>query len=447
MKLQQIVFDNTRIAFAVLVRGYVGALLSVAAATIAGLLIAQRWGNEPVVLLYIPAVLITAVGAGLWPALAAAVASTLAYNYYFTAPYRTLLIDSPTDVVTVVILFVVAVVTSQLAALLRQQARIAAAHAARNATIAGFARRLLSCASEEQIAAVAVSEIAELFCCRAVMVADGDVPQVMASLPSETHLAPSDMAAAAMTLATGEPTGRGIQRHQMADWQFRAIASDRTVIAAVGVARDDGVPPVEENQFALLDNLLDQVALALERARLERVARGVAALRERDGLRSALLSSIGEDVKPRLNAIGAAARALRRAGSGDKTLIASVATEAAMLDRYIDNLVELSPGSTQLPYEIGPLMIDLRSRKVCRNGENVHLTPKEYALLAELAKHAGRVLTHAHLLRAVWGPAQAEQVEYLRVAIRALRQKLEADPAKPVLILNEPTVGYRLVGP
>ena len=233
----------------------------------------------------------------------------------------------------------------------------------------------------------------------------------------------------------------------MADWQFRAIASDRTVIAAVGVARDDGVPPVEENQFALLDNLLDQVALALERARLERVARGVAALRERDGLRSALLSSIGEDVKPRLNAIGAAARALRRAGSGDKTLIASVATEAAMLDRYIDNLVELSPGSTQLPYEIGPLMIDLRSRKVCRNGENVHLTPKEYALLAELAKHAGRVLTHAHLLRAVWGPAQAEQVEYLRVAIRALRQKLEADPAKPVLILNEPTVGYRLVGP
>ena len=65
-------------------------------------------------------------------------------------------------------------------------------------------------------------------------------------------------------------------------------------------------------------------------------------------------------------------------------------------------------------------------------------------MLVELAKHAGRVLTHAHLLRAVWGPAQAEQVEYLRVAIRALRQKLEADPAKPVLIINEPTVGYRL---
>ena len=121
------VLDNARTPFAASVRGYVGALLAVAASTIVGLLIAQRWGNEPVVLLYIPAVLITAVNAGLWPALAAAVASALAYNYYFTAPYRTLLIDSPTDVVTVLILFVVAVVTSQLAAQLRHQVRIAAA--------------------------------------------------------------------------------------------------------------------------------------------------------------------------------------------------------------------------------------------------------------------------------------------------------------------------------
>ena len=64
-------------------------------------------------------------------------------------------------------------------------------------------------------------------------------------------------------------------------------------------------------------------------------------------------------------------------------------------------------------------------------------------MLAELAKHPGRVLTHAHLLRAAWGPAQESQTEYLRVAVRALRQKLERDPADPVMI-NEPAVGYRL---
>jgi two-component system, OmpR family, sensor histidine kinase KdpD len=82
---------------------------------------------------------------------------------------------------------------------------------------------------------------------------------------------------------------------------------------------------------------------------------------------------------------------------------------------------------------------------VTRNGESVHLTPKEFAVLGELAKHAGRVLTHTQLLRAVWGPAQQDHVDYLRVAVRALRQKLERDPACPDLIINEPGVGYRLV--
>lgn len=89
-------------------------------------------------------------------------------------------------------------------------------------------------------------------------------------------------------------------------------------------------------------------------------------------------------------------------------------------------------------------MIDLYRRAVLKNGEEIHLTPKEYAVFAELAKHAGRVLTHAHLLRAVWGPAQEDQIEYLRVAIRALRQKLETTPSLPELIVNEPAVGYRL---
>jgi two-component system KDP operon response regulator KdpE len=65
-------------------------------------------------------------------------------------------------------------------------------------------------------------------------------------------------------------------------------------------------------------------------------------------------------------------------------------------------------------------------------------------VLAELARHPGRVLTHAHLLRTVWGPAHADHIDYLRVAIRALRQKLEDLPSQPELIVNEPGVGYRL---
>jgi two-component system KDP operon response regulator KdpE len=95
--------------------------------------------------------------------------------------------------------------------------------------------------------------------------------------------------------------------------------------------------------------------------------------------------------------------------------------------------------------EAGPVAIDLLSRIVRRDGDEVHVTRKEWDLLAELAKRPGRVLTHDYLLRTVWGPAHTGQTEYLRVAIRALRQKLEAEPSQPQLIVNEPGVGYRLM--
>ena len=95
--------------------------------------------------------------------------------------------------------------------------------------------------------------------------------------------------------------------------------------------------------------------------------------------------------------------------------------------------------------EAGAVSIDLLARTVRRDLKEVHVTPKEWKLLEELAKHPGRVLTHENLLRTVWGPAHVGQTEYLRVAIRALRQKLENEPAQPSLIINEPGVGYRLI--
>lgn len=94
--------------------------------------------------------------------------------------------------------------------------------------------------------------------------------------------------------------------------------------------------------------------------------------------------------------------------------------------------------------EAGQVRIDLEHRRVLREGDEIHLTPKEYSVLAELARRPDRVLSHAQLLKSVWGPAQTERVEYLRIAIRGLRQKLEIDPSQPKLIINELAVGYRL---
>lgn len=93
---------------------------------------------------------------------------------------------------------------------------------------------------------------------------------------------------------------------------------------------------------------------------------------------------------------------------------------------------------------IGDVGIDLAARRVTKAGVEVHLTPKEFGFLAELARHPGRVVTHSQILRAVWGEAHARDVEYLRVTARSVRRKLESDPSAPTLIRNEPGVGYRL---
>lgn len=428
---------------AISLAGYAGATLLVAVTTVAGLLIASRWGNSPVVMLYLLPVLAVAIYAGLGPGLAAAVASALAYNYFFTAPIHTFVIHSAADIVTVAVLFLVAAVCSQLAASVRQQAQLASDHAARNATIAGFARRLLSSRDEAEVAEVSIAQFTRLFGCHAVVLT-GD-PEPIASVPQDTALSPGDLAAAAFTLMSGERSGRGEKRAPQVDWQFHPVMSGDLALAAVGLARSDGAPPVPPDRLQLFESLLDQMALALERARLDGEARETAALRARDRLRSALLISIGDEVKPRLKAIQNAVRALRRDGSADRALVTELDSEVARVERHIDNLVDVSPGSDPEALPFGDVTIDLHRRAVARNGLEVHLTPKEFAVLAELAKHAGRVLTHAQLLRAVWGPAQQDHVDYLRVAVRALRQKLERDPANPALIVNEPGVGYRLV--
>jgi two-component system KDP operon response regulator KdpE len=93
--------------------------------------------------------------------------------------------------------------------------------------------------------------------------------------------------------------------------------------------------------------------------------------------------------------------------------------------------------------EAGPLRIDLARREVTVNGKEIHLTPTEYRVLALLAQHAGKVLTHRQILREVWGP-NATEAHYVRVQMAELRKKIEVDPARPRLLVTESGVGYRL---
>lgn len=324
------------------IQAFAGALAMVAVSTLVGLWVAPRWGTGPVDMIYLPAVLAAAALWGIGPGLAAGIAAALAFNFFFTEPIHTLRMDRVTDVVTVVVLLIVALVTSRLASGIREQARLAAAHAARNATIAGFAGRLLSSSTEEENAATACRELHQLFDCNAIVVTGLPEPMLLVGVPPGNRLTPSDLAAAALTLESGVSAGRGTARIQPAEWQFHAVSSKGTVIAAVGLARDDGTPPVEQDQLPLLANLLDQLALALERALAEADRREVSALRDRDRLRGALLSSVGHDLRTPLTAIIGAAAELRQSKVKDPALVGTIESEAGKLERYISNLLDMA---------------------------------------------------------------------------------------------------------
>ena len=102
---------------------------------------------------------------------------------------------------------------------------------------------------------------------------------------------------------------------------------------------------------------------------------------------------------------------------------------------------------TRQGFKTGPIEIDFAQHRVTVDGEEVKLTPTEYRLLAYMASNANRVITHREMLRAVWGPEYGEESEYLRVYMRYLRQKLEAEPSNPRYLLTQPGAGYMLHQP
>ena len=120
-------------------------------------------------------------------------------------------------------------------------------------------------------------------------------------------------------------------------------------------------------------------------------------------------------------------------------------TTGELLARLRAALRHVQPQGADAIYRFGRIEVDLASRIVRKRGQEVKLTPIEYALLRLLVTHGGKVLTHRQLLTEVWGANSVEQTHYLRVHIAHLRDKLEDDSSKPRLILTEPGVGYRLL--
>jgi two-component system KDP operon response regulator KdpE len=102
--------------------------------------------------------------------------------------------------------------------------------------------------------------------------------------------------------------------------------------------------------------------------------------------------------------------------------------------------------SEDASFQVDGLLVDLVRRQVSLNGREIHLTPTEFKLLTFLVRNAGKVMRHRDLLQNVWGPQYDSEVNYLRIYVKHLRDKIEEDPANPRFILSEPRIGYRFVG-
>jgi two-component system, OmpR family, KDP operon response regulator KdpE len=131
--------------------------------------------------------------------------------------------------------------------------------------------------------------------------------------------------------------------------------------------------------------------------------------------------------------------------SGADDYVTKPFNSAELLARLRAALRHGQPQGAEAIFRTGNLEVDLSKRVVLKSGVEVKLTPIEYALLRLLVTHAGKVLTHRQLLQEVWGAKAIDQTHYLRVHIAHLREKLEANPSAPELILTEPAVGYRLL--
>jgi two-component system sensor histidine kinase KdpD len=329
-------------------RSYGFALLAVAAATAVSALLWRWIGPENTDLVYLTAVVGVAVRFGLWPSLVASAASALCYNFFFTAPYYTFAIADPRNIIAVVFFAIVAVVVSNVAARARTLAVTAMARARTTESLYAFSRKLSGAGTLDDVLWASAYQAALMLKVRVVLLLpDNGSLAVKTGYPPEDILDEADIAAAKWAWDHDRPAGRGSDTLPGAKRLFLPMRTGRGVIGVVGIDSDKPGPLLTPDQRRLLDALIDQAALAIERVHLvddlDQAKRRV----EADRLRAALLTSLSHDLKTPLASIVGAAGALKDlSGALDDDakadLVATILEESERLNRFIANLLDMT---------------------------------------------------------------------------------------------------------
>jgi two-component system, OmpR family, sensor histidine kinase KdpD len=329
-------------------RPYAIALLTVAIALGLGELIWRWVGVENIDLVFLTAIVATAVRFGLWPSLFASVVSSLCYNFFFMEPYYTFTIADPTNVTAFAFFTLVAVVVSNVAARARTQALAAIGRTRTTELLYAFSRKLAGVGNLDDVLWATAYQAALMLKVRVVLLLpeNGSIV-VKTGYPPEDILDEADVAAAKWAWQNDHIAGRGSDTLPGAKRLFLPMRTGRGAIGVMGIDSDKPGPLLTPDQRRLLDALIDQSALAIERVHLvedvERAKRTI----ETDRLRSALLTSISHDLKTPLASVLGAAGTLRDLSSAltdaeKSELLTTIIDESERLNRFIANLLDMT---------------------------------------------------------------------------------------------------------
>ncbi|SNS46675.1 two-component system, OmpR family, sensor histidine kinase KdpD [Tardiphaga sp. OK246] len=327
---------------------YIAALAVVAVALGAATLLRPIFGIENVDLMFLTAVVGVAVRFGLWPSLLASVVASLSYNFFFLPPVYTLTITDPTNVAAFFFFMLIAILVSNVAARVRTQAVSAFGRVRTTESLYAFSRKLAGTAALDDVLWASAYQIALMLKVRVVLLLpEQGVITVKAGYPPEDELDKADLAAANWAWSNDRPAGRGSDTLPGAKRLFLPMRTGRGPIGVIGIDDDRTGPLLTPDQRRLLDALVDQSALAIERVQLvedmDRAQRNV----ESDRLRQALLTSISHDLKTPLASVLGAASTLRdlspKLTEAEKAdLLGTVIDESERLNRFIANLLDMT---------------------------------------------------------------------------------------------------------
>ena len=327
---------------------FIYATLAIGAALGIGELLTALTPFPNLSMVFLVAVLLVAVSFGIWPAIYASALSFLAYNFFFINPLYTFTIAEPYEFLALVIFLLVAVITAALAGRVREQATVSASRMRAMRRLYEFTRRLSGLATFGAVAEGAASEIhASLGRGVIVLLAHGDDLTLTAAWPPEDVLDSATMMAARWAYSHAEPAGADTGTLPTIQWYFVPLRLGDKTLGVIGVAKPEGLPPLDAEARALLDALSEQTAAALERASLSSEMVNAKTATETERVRNTLLASISHDFRTPLSSILGAATSLidysdKLDGAAKQDLLGQIKQEAESLDEMVRNLLAIT---------------------------------------------------------------------------------------------------------